>query len=219
VLCQHGHYARPSAGKASCDNLTAATVVTPSVKVRLRERQGLTRDAEAEFEDYVGRDGNRLMGLAVLLTGDRHDAEDLVQMALLRSARHWSAACEQPEGYTRTVLVNLARDRWRARRRHSETLLVDLPTAPVAGDTTAAVLDRQELLRACWLLPARQRAVLVLRFWEDRSIDETAAVLGCTPGTVKSQTHRALARLRAVLQVHDASQPAVGARGRKQDAY
>jgi DNA-directed RNA polymerase sigma subunit (sigma70/sigma32) len=62
------------------------------------------------------------------------------------------------------------------------------------------VLDRQVLLCACRLLPAAQRAVLVLRFWEDRSIEETAAVLGCTPGTVKSHTHRALRRLRTVLQ-------------------
>jgi RNA polymerase sigma-70 factor (sigma-E family) len=159
----------------------------------------------------VGRDGDRLLGFAVLLTGDRHDAEDLVQMALLRSARHWSAARQQPEGYTRTVLVNLARDRWQARRRRAETLLIDLPATPAAGDIAGAVLDRLELLRACWLLPPRQRAVLVLRFWEDRSIDETAAVLGCTPGTVKSQTHRALARLRTALQVQEAPEPPVSA--------
>ena len=61
------------------------------------------------------------------------------------------------------------------------------------------MLDRQALLRACRLLPTAQRAVLVLRFWEDRSIEETAAVLGCSAGTVKSNTHRALQRLRAVL--------------------
>ena len=69
-----------------------------------------------------------------------------------------------------------------------------------AGDVAAAVLDRQLLLRACALLPVQQRAVLVLRFWEDRSVQETAAVLGCTEGTVKSHTHRALARLRLALQ-------------------
>jgi RNA polymerase sigma-70 factor (sigma-E family) len=157
---------------------------------------------EAEFEAYAARDGGRLLGFALLLAGDWQDAEDLVQLALLRSAGRWSAARQHPEGYTRAVLVNLARDRWRVRRRrHRETLAGDLAQlAPAAGDAAAAVLDRQLLLRACRLLPMQQRAVLVLRFWEDRSVQETAAVLGCTEGTVKSHTHRALAGLRLALQ-------------------
>ena len=165
---------------------------------------------EAEFEAYVARDGGRLLGFALLLTGDWQDAEDLVQLALLRSAGRWSAASQHPEGYTRTVLVNLARDRWRVRRRrHLETLAGDLVqlSPPAAGDAAAAVLDRQLLLRACRLLPMQQRAVLVLRFWEDRSVQETAAVLGCTEGTVKSHTHRALAGLRLALQCAPARAP------------
>jgi RNA polymerase sigma factor (sigma-70 family) len=123
-------------------------------------------------------------------------------MALLRSASHWPVARRRPEGYARTALVNLARDRWRSRRRyHAEPFADDQAHQPTAaaGDVTAAVLDRQMLLRACRLLPVQQRAVLVLRFWEDRSVEETAAVLGCTAGTVKSHTHRALARLRLAL--------------------
>lgn len=159
---------------------------------------------EAEFEAYVARDGGRLLGFAFLLTGDWQDAEDLVQLALLRSAGRWSAARQQPEGYTRTVLVNLARDRWRVRgRRHPETPARDLEKlgpAAVTGDAAGAVLDRQVLLRACRELPLQQRAVLVLRFWEDRSVQETAALLGCTEGTVKSHTHRALAHLRLALR-------------------
>jgi RNA polymerase sigma-70 factor (sigma-E family) len=164
---------------------------------------------EAEFAEFTAREGGRLLGFAVLLTGDWQDAEDLVQMALLRSASRWSMARRRPEGYTRAVLVNLARDRWRARRRHyAEPFADDLAhPAPGAGDVTAAVLDRQMLLRACRLLPVQQRAVLVLRFWEDRSVDETAAVLGCTAGTVKSHTHRALARLRLALA--EAQEPEV----------
>jgi len=157
---------------------------------------------EAEFEAYVALDGGRLLGFALLLAGDYQDAEDLVQVALLRSAGRWPAARQNPEGYTRTILVNLARDRWRARRRRQpETLIADADplASPATLDAAAAVLDRQALLRACRLLPAAQRAVLVLRFWEDRSIEETAAVLGCSPGTVKSHTHRALRRLRTVL--------------------
>jgi len=157
---------------------------------------------EAEFEAFAARDGRRLLGFAFLLAGDWQDAEDLVQLALLRSAGRWQAAREHPEAYTRTVLVNLARDRWRARRRRQETLTGDLAQlSPAAtGDVAVTVLDRQLLLRACRLLPLQQRAVLVLRFWEDRSVEETAAVLGCTAGTVKSHTHRALARLRLALQ-------------------
>jgi RNA polymerase sigma-70 factor (sigma-E family) len=157
---------------------------------------------ETEFEAYVTLDGGRLLGFALLLVGDYQHAEDLVQMALLRSAGRWPTARQNPGSYTRTILVNLARDRWRARRRRQpETLIGDAATLafPAARDGAAAVLDRQALLRACRLLPAAQRAVLVLRFWEDRSIEETAAVLGCSPGTVKSHTHRALRRLRAVL--------------------
>jgi RNA polymerase sigma-70 factor (sigma-E family) len=157
---------------------------------------------EAEFEAYVASDGGRLLGFALLLAGNYQDAEDLVQMALLRSAGRWATARQNPQAYARTVLVNLARDRWRARRRRQpETLLADATRLPLASanDGAAAVLDRQALLRACHLLPTAQRAVLVLRFWEDRSIEETATVLGCSQGTVKSNTHRALCRLRAVL--------------------
>jgi RNA polymerase sigma-70 factor (sigma-E family) len=172
--------------------------------VRLRrERSALAARDEAEFESYVASDGGRLLGFALLLAGNYQDAEDLVQVALLRLASRWPAARQNPQGYARTILVNLARDRWRVRRRRQpETLVADVARLPrgAAHDGATAVLERQALLCACRLLPAAQRAVLVLRFWEDRSIEETAAVLGCTPGTVKSHTHRALRRLRAVLQ-------------------
>jgi RNA polymerase sigma-70 factor (sigma-E family) len=154
---------------------------------------------EAEFEEFATRDGRRLLGFALLLTGDRHDAEDLVQTALLRAASRWSSARRQPEGYTRAVLVNLARDRWRVSRRGHRAGPVTGELAAGGGDICEAVLDRQVLLRACRTLPVQQRAVLVLRFWEDRSVEETATVLGCSAGTVKSHTHRALARMRLAL--------------------
>jgi RNA polymerase sigma factor (sigma-70 family) len=94
------------------------------------------------------------------------------------------------------VLVNLAKDRWRdLSRRPGETALeVDLP----ASDKDA-LLDRDALVRAARGLPHGQRAVLVLRFFDDLSVEDTAAALGCTTGTVKSQTARALANLRAAL--------------------
>jgi RNA polymerase sigma-70 factor (sigma-E family) len=187
--------------------------------VKLRSgRHLMASDDQAEFEAYVARDSGRLHGFAALLGGTWHDAEDLVQQALLRSASRWPAARERPEAYTRKILVNLARDRWRSRRynaEHAADDLADLPAAPWSDDIAPA-LERQLLLRACRLLPVQQRAVLVLRFWEDRSVAETAAVLGCTEGTVKSHTHRALHRLRLVLE--EAPEPVPGPERKDQNA-
>ena len=181
------------------DNLAGAGIVSCSVR-RLREFRALAGGDEAEFSAFAAREGGELLGFAFLLTGNRHDAEDLVQQALLRTAVRWPAARQSPAGYSRTVVLNLVRDRWRAQQRQrAEILSPDLTALPSAVDGAAIALDRQLLVRACRLLPLQQRAVLVLRFWEDRSVEETAAVLGCTAGTVKSHTHRALARLREVL--------------------
>jgi RNA polymerase sigma-70 factor (sigma-E family) len=194
-------------------------IVSSGVR-RPKQSRTLTGEDEAEFSAFAARDGGHLLGFAFLLTGNRHDAEDLVQQALLRTAARWPAARRSPAAYSRTVVLNLAKDRWRVRqRKHAETLCADLTELPSAADAASTVVDRQLLLRACRLLPLQQRAVLVLRFWEDRSVDETAAVLGCTTGTVKSQTHRALARLREVLA--DLASPAPSGtanRGRKQHA-
>ena len=186
---------------------------------RRSESRALAGRDEAEFSAFVARESGQLLGFAVLLVSNRHDAEDLVQQALLRTAARWPAARQSPAGYSRTVLLNLARDRWRARlRRHAELLSPDLTALPSAVDAAGAVLDRQLLLRACRRLPLQQRAVLVLRFWEDRSVEETAAVLGCTAGTVKSHTHRALARLREALADPAGAAPAEGRGRRKQHA-
>jgi RNA polymerase sigma-70 factor (sigma-E family) len=200
------------------DNLAGAGVVSCSVR-RLRENRTLAGGDEAEFSAFVAGDGGKLLGFAFLLTGNRHDAEDLVQQALLRTAVRWPMARQSPAGYSRTVVLNLVRDRWRAQqRRRVETLSPDLTALPSAVDGAAIVLDRQMLLGACRVLPLQQRAVLVLRFWEDRSVEETAAVLGCTAGTVKSQTHRALARLREVLADLAAVAPDRTTRGGKEAA-
>jgi RNA polymerase sigma-70 factor (sigma-E family) len=199
----------------AADNLAGAAVVACSVR-RRRESRTLAGGDEAEFSGFVARESGQLLGFAFLLVSNRHDAEDLVQQALLRTAARWPAARQSPAGYSRTVLLNLARDRWRARlRRDAEMLSPDLTALPSAMDAAAAVLDRQLLLRACRRLPLQQRAVLVLRFWEDRSVEETAAVLGCTAGMVKSHTHRALARLREALT--DPDGPAPGERTRKKE--
>jgi DNA-directed RNA polymerase specialized sigma24 family protein len=103
--------------------------------VRLRRELAIADGTEAEFEAYVALDGGRLLGFALLLVGDYQDAEDLVQVALLRSAGRWPTARQNPEGYTRAILVNLARDRWRARREGADHGRTAIPHRPedVAG--------------------------------------------------------------------------------------
>ncbi len=150
----------------------------------------------AAFDSFVASCSDRLVRTAYLLCGDRGHAEDLVQTALMRTARHWRRARASPEAYARRVVVNLAKDRWRDRARRPAE--VPLDAEPLAAEA-AAILDRDMLARAMSSLPHGQRAVLVLRFLDDLSVAEAAATLGCTPGTVKSQTARALASLRAAL--------------------
>src|SRR6201995_492236 len=205
-----------------CDRRAENLVLPGLVITDMRLRGGLnmmTGDDQAEFEAFVARDSARLHAFASLLGSTWHDAEDLVQQALLRAARRWPAARERPEAYTRKILINLARDRWRSRlyrAKHAVDDLGDLPAAPWTDDIAPA-LDRQLLLlRACRLLPVQQRAVLLLRFWEDRSVAETAAVLGCAEGTVKSYNHRALHRLRLVLE--EAPEPVPDPDGKDQHA-
>lgn len=148
------------------------------------------------FEGFVAASSTRLLRTAYLLCGDRGHAEDLVQTALLRTARRWRTARQHPEAYARRVVVNLAKDRWRTlSRRPAETAFDTDVEAPV----DESPLDREALLRATRQLPAGQRAVLVLRFFDDLSIEDTAAALGVSTGTVKSQTSRALGNLRSAL--------------------
>jgi RNA polymerase sigma-70 factor (sigma-E family) len=155
-----------------------------------------SRREQRAFETFVAATSGRLLRTAYLLCGDRGHAEDLVQVALLRTARRWHRARQQPEAYARRVLVNLAKDRWRSRRRRVDEVAVE---ADIAAPENDAVLEREHLLMVLRQLPAGQRAVLVLRFYDDLSVAETAAALECSEGTVKSQTARALDRIRGVL--------------------
>ncbi|MFI5485690.1 SigE family RNA polymerase sigma factor [Micromonospora echinaurantiaca] len=142
----------------------------------------------------VAERGSALLATAVLLTGSRVAGEDLVQAALERLMRNWGRVHGDKEGYLRRALYHLAVDRWRLRRRRPEVLAEIEP--PSQGDGTDALHVRQALTQALALLPPRQRAVLVLRYWEQCSEAETAEVLGCSVGTVKSSASRGLARLR-----------------------
>jgi RNA polymerase sigma-70 factor (sigma-E family) len=159
-----------------------------------------SRREQRAFEAFVAGASGRLLRTAYLLSGDRGHAEDLVQSTLLRTARRWPHARRQPEAYARRVLVNLAKDRWRTlRRRVAEVAVATEEPWPAATTEDESVLERERLFAAIRELPAGQRAVLVLRFFDDLSVAEVAAALDCSEGTVKSQTARALDRMRAVL--------------------
>jgi RNA polymerase sigma-70 factor (sigma-E family) len=158
-----------------------------------------SRREQRAFEAFVAEASGRLMRTAYLMSGDRGHAEDLVQVTLLRTARRWPRARREPEAYARRVLVNLAKDRWRTLRRRVIEVAGVAVDASLPETPEDDLLEREHLLAAVRELPAGQRAVLVLRFFDDLSVAETAATLDCSEGTVKSQTSRALVRMRAVL--------------------
>ena len=156
---------------------------------------------DPSFDAFV-RDGSAgLTRLAYLLTGDRGHAEDLVQTALLRTARRWSRARDAPTAYARQALVNLSRDRLRSlfRRPREAPLPPDADTLHATGDGYREVTDRRVVVQALAGLPVRQRQVVVLRYFEDLPVDQVAALLGVSSGAVKTHTSRALSRLRELL--------------------
>lgn len=154
----------------------------------------MQREVDEDFARYVRARQHVLLRAAYLVCGDAHLAEDLLQQAFTKVARRWDRLRhENPDAYIRRILYRDAISAWRRTRR--ESLVTALPDTGTA-DPTSGVTDRVELERALAALTPRQRAVLVLRFFEDRSEADTAEVLGVGIGTVTSQTHAALARLR-----------------------
>jgi RNA polymerase sigma-70 factor (sigma-E family) len=154
-----------------------------------------------EFDDFVRERSAALLRTAYALVGDHGHAEDMLQTALLRTARRWPAARQAPEAYARQVLVNLCRDRVRwLRRRPPESALAEGAEPPGATSELAdQVGERRSVVQALMALPSGQRHVVVLRFLADLSVAETAELLGISQGTVKSYTSRALASLRITL--------------------
>lgn len=150
-----------------------------------------------DFRAYVAARGPALLRSAVLLTGDRHLAEDLVQTTLVRVHGRWERirSAEAVDAYVRRAMVTTYLNWWR-RRWRGEVPTESLPDTPVTGG-----LDRVEtrlpVAAALARLPRRMRAVVVLRYFDDLPDAEIAALLGCSPGTVRSQATRALAKLRA----------------------
>ena len=152
---------------------------------------------DPDFLDFVRSRSAALLRSAYLLTGDRHLAEDLVQTALAKTALRWHRIDHRnAEAYTRRVLYHEQVDGWR-RKRVAEAFPGVLPDRANHGSESDHSDLKVAVQQALSQLGPRQRAVVVLRFFEDRTERETAEILGCSIGTVKSQAHRALATLRS----------------------
>jgi RNA polymerase sigma-70 factor (sigma-E family) len=154
-------------------------------------------ELEGQFQDFVRARWSRLVRTAYLLTGDVHHAEELTQTALAQAYRSWRriARSDNPEVYVRRVLVSCNSGRFHKRG------MTQAPAAARPGRTgrdqaVGRVEKRDPPLAGLAMLPAKQRAVVVLRYWEDLSETEVAEVLGCSPGTVKRQAAEGLAKLR-----------------------
>jgi RNA polymerase sigma-70 factor (sigma-E family) len=150
------------------------------------------------FAEFVAGRSATLLRAAWLLTGDAGRAEDLLQTALAATWRHWRRVAESgdPEAYVRKALFRTYVSWWR-RRWRDEVPTAELPERPQPHDLAGEHAGRDMVRRALAGLTRQQRAVVVLRYAEDRSVAETAALLDCSPQTVKVQASRALARLRS----------------------
>jgi RNA polymerase sigma-70 factor (sigma-E family) len=159
----------------------------------------VAEDSDSDFSAYAAARLGALRRSAYLLCGDWHKAEDYTQTTLVKLYVAWARVrrAESVDAYARATLARVflddGRRRWRGERPTS-----DLPDTPVP-DASATTSERLDLARALARLPARMRAVIVLRCWDDLSIAETARALDCSEGTVKSQTSRGLAQLRQLL--------------------
>jgi RNA polymerase sigma-70 factor (sigma-E family) len=152
-----------------------------------------SRADRSAFDAFVHARGAALARTAYLLTGDHHLAEDLVQASLVQAAKHWERIETSPEAYVRRTMYHQNISWWR-RRRFTESSLGSYDAAAPASDPTLR-LSLDEALRR---LTARQRTVLVLRYFEDLTEVQTAAAMGISAGAVKSMTRQALGRLRVL---------------------
>lgn len=153
---------------------------------------------DVEFREFVAARSGALHRAAYLLTGNWATAEDLVQTALTKTYLAWKriGAIDSVEAYTRRVLYNTNASWWR-RRSSSERPTDTFPDASTGRDPMEASIERDLIWRYVRELPKRQRAVLVLRYYEDLSEADSARILGVSAGTIKSQTSRALNNLRS----------------------
>jgi RNA polymerase sigma factor (sigma-70 family) len=153
---------------------------------------------DAEFTEFVLAASSSLLRAALVLLDSREDAEDALQVTMLRTYRRWERAKEAPQAYARAVLVNVCRERWRHRGRHPEIRL-DVDEFANVVSFAEAVDRRHVLVRMLRRLPDVQREVLVCRYLLDATVAETATALDIAEGTVKSAASRGLDQLRQLL--------------------
>ncbi|MFG1627801.1 SigE family RNA polymerase sigma factor [Kribbella sp. NPDC049227] len=156
------------------------------------------------FDELVQSSERRLLRLGLMLTGGVHSAEDLVQTVFARAHRKWAriSALDHPEAYLRTMVVNEFLS-WRRLRRYGEVPVAETADQPSGEDISARQAQRDAAWRILSGLPRQQRAVLVLRYYEDLPDSEIAEVLGVTPGTVRSNASRGLETLRNKLPAEE----------------
>ena len=154
----------------------------------------------AGFRDFVVARSPALLRTAWMLTGDAGAAEDLLQAALARTWPHWHRVADgRPEAYVRRVMVRTHAS-WRSRRWHGELPSEDLADrAGASTDEHSGTEERLVLMAALATLPVRQRQAVVLRYFDDLSVESVAEIMGSSTGTVKSQSAKGLAKLRDAL--------------------
>ncbi len=157
----------------------------------------------ANYYEFVAARSDRLLRTAFMLTRDWAHAEDLLQEAMAKAWFAWGRVSGDPEAYVRKIIITTYITWWRRRRWKAEVPTGEIPDE-VSADEMRWSDERDAVWRALGRLPAGQRAVIVLRFYEDLTEIKTAEVMGCSVGTVKSQTAKALAKLR----VDDSIMPA-----------
>lgn len=154
--------------------------------------------ATVDLDAFIALHHRRLLGLLTLKTGSRDEAEDLAQDALIKLVAHWAEVAEManPWGWLATVAINSSSSSWRRKiRGRAATARLAALGSPQQDDSGAV-----EMLSVVQTLPARQREALILRFYAQLSVRETAQAMGCAEGTVKSLTHNAIGQLRTELQ-------------------
>ncbi|MGN9913835.1 SigE family RNA polymerase sigma factor [Phytohabitans sp. LJ34] len=163
----------------------------------------MSQSVEEEFTEFVAGRGPALLRAAFALSGDEHGAHDLLQTALAKAFSRWRQIHAAPEQYVRRIMYNAHISAWRKVRRR-EVPVAAVPDRAAGGEGAGSTVLRLTLREALQSLPPKQRAIIVLRFLEDVSVEETARIVGCRVGTVGSQTSRALAKLRSL--VHEIDQ-------------